>query len=635
MTDVKLQLKNRQIEILKNLIAAGTPMDITVLMNRFGKSERTIRYDLNEIREALEKQGIDVRTKAKKGFYIPAEQKPKASRVIAENGQQEEPSLLDDPDETRNNSMLLYLMLQSKPISADEIADTFYISRSTAIRILNNLEAAFSGIRVNSQKAYGYQLEAEEFMLRKIVTQLLVSAFKGSYTPEDWYLLLPRILKEEISMLTISDVSQAIKKVNTHYNVWLSNTAFINLLSYCLIRDLRLRKGFTQNNQKAAGSDYTMALLQELGNRGINTLEVQWMNTILNSNGIFVNQSCLDLNELDHALDEMLELLKADKHHLPYVFDTITLYDDLYEHLQHTINKEYLHLENDENPLIDELKENYADFYLLANDFADIFEKHFLMKLSENEISYLAIYLYKNLINQTASNKKVLVVCATGKGLSNLLTTRIRNVFQNLTIVGSVSPYQLDNINLWKDIDFVISTIPIAHSAYPVIKISRILSMEDIQRIQEFLHYGKFIDSIPMDHSNSASFNAKNDPFDLYKDELDPSKTDLAAASTLYSKLQLTLLEYISKLPPEVSMGQDAVLGMLIHMSMAVPRWFSQQNEEDEEEIIEAYYKYRDEQSNVFDLMEKFFALVEESLLITIPIHERYAFFLYIFNKEV
>lgn len=63
MTDVKLQLKNRQIEILKNLIAAGTPMDITVLMNRFGKSERTIRYDLNEIREALEKQGIDVRTK--------------------------------------------------------------------------------------------------------------------------------------------------------------------------------------------------------------------------------------------------------------------------------------------------------------------------------------------------------------------------------------------------------------------------------------------------------------------------------------------------------------------------------------------------------------------------------------------
>ena len=43
------------------------------------------------------------------------------------------------------------------------------------------------------------------------------------------------------------------------------------------------------------------------------------------------NQSCLDLNELDHALDEMLELLKADKHHLPYVFDTITLYDDLYE----------------------------------------------------------------------------------------------------------------------------------------------------------------------------------------------------------------------------------------------------------------------------------------------------------------
>lgn len=633
---MKLQLKKRQIEILKNLIAAGTPLDIAILMNRFGKSERTIRYDLNEIRDTLEKQGIEIRTKAKKGFYIPAEQKPKASRIVAENGNQEENSLLDDSDETRNNAMLLYLMLQKKPISADEIADTFYISRSTAIRILNNLESSFTGIQIISQKAYGYQLRAEEFQLRKTVSLMLVSAFKGSYTPEDWYLLLPRVLKEEISMLTISELSQAIKKVNTRYNVWLSNTAFINLLSYCLIRDLRIRKGLVQlNNECISVKDYTTALLYELGKYGTDENEIQWMNTILNSNGIFVNQSNLDLNELDHALDEMLDLLKADRHHLPYVFDTITLYDDLYEHLQHTISKEYLHLETDENPLIDELKENYADFYMLANDFAQIFNKHFKMQLSENEISYLAIYLYKNLINQTASNKKVLVVCATGKGLSNLLTTRIRNVFQNLTIVGSVSPYQLDNINLWKDIDFVISTIPIVHSAYPVIKISRILSMEDIQRIQEFLHYGKFIDSIPMDNSNSASFNAKNDPFDLYKDNFDPKKADLSAAATLYSKLQLTLLEYISKLPNDIQMGQDAVLGMLIHMSMAVPRWFTQQNEEDEEEIIEAYFKYRDEQRYVFNLMEKFFALVEESLLITIPIHERYAFFLYIFNKEV
>lgn len=632
---MKLQLKKRQIEILKNLIAAGTPLDITILMNRFHKSERTIRYDLNEIRETLEKQGIEIKTKAKKGFYIPAEQKPKASRIVAENGNQEDNSLLDDSDETRNNSMLLYLMLQKKPVSADEIADTFYISRSTAIRILNNLEAAFTGIQILSQKAYGYQLRADEFQLRKIVSLMLVTAFKGSYTPEDWYLLLPRVLKEEISMLTISELSQAIKKVNTRYNVWLSNTAFINLLSYCLIRDLRLRKGLVETNKECLPmNDYTTALLYELGNQGSDENEVQWMNTILNSNGIFVNQSHLDLDKLDHALDEMLDLLKADRHHLPYVFDTITLYDDLYEHLQHTISKEYLHLETDENPLIDELKENYADFYMLANDFAKIFNRHFKMQLSENEISYLAIYLYKNLINQTASNKKVLVVCATGKGLSNLLTTRIRNVFQNLTIVGSVSPYQLDNINLWKDIDFVISTIPIAHSAYPVIKISRILSMEDIQRIQEFLHYGKFIDSIPMDNSNSASFNAKNDPFDLYKDNFDPKQADLSAAATLYSKLQLTLLEYISKLPSDIQMGQDAVLGMLIHMSMAVPRWFTQQNEEDEEEIIEAYFKYRDEQKYVFNLMEKFFALVEESLLITIPIHERYAFFLYIFNKE-
>ncbi len=633
---MKIQLKKRQFEILKALIAAGTPLDIHCLTRRFHKSERTIRYDVNEVRDLLNKYDIEVRTKAKQGFYIPAEQKPKASRLLVENIQCEEASLLDDSDEMRYNTLFFYLLLQNKPVSADELADVFYISRSTMLRLLNGLDKVFDEVNVVSQKASGFLLEGEEYALRKRAAALLALLFKGSYTPEDWYLLLPRVLKDELTISTLASISQAIKRVNTRYNVWLSNTAFIGLLSYCTIRRLRLSHGFTEHGEALSFNqeDYVSSLLLELDDPSVNEKELYWLNLNLSENGIWVTRDDTDIQALEEALDAMIFLLKENRHQFPYVFDTISLYDDLHQHLQHTLRKEYLHLDCEENPLIDDLKENYEDFHLLAEELAEVFEQICQVALSANQKSYLAIYLYKNLINQRASNKKVLIVCATGKGLSNLLTTRIRNVFQNLTIVSSISPYQLQDINSWKGIDFVISTIPIPHSVYPVIKISRILSMEDIQRIQEFLHYGKFIDSIPMKYSNSASFNAKNDPFDLFKLTVDPKKTDFAAASTLYSKLQLTLLEYLSKLPVSMQMSQDAILGLLIHMSMAVPRWFSQPDEEDEEDLVEAYMQIRNEHGNVFNLMEKFFSLVEESLLITIPIQERYAFFLYIINKE-
>lgn len=635
---MNLQLKNRQIDILKCLIASATPIDVDVFIDKYQKSERTIRYDINIIRDELLHYEIEIKTKSKKGFYIPATQKQKCSALLG-SSQPLDSSLLDDRDETRYTTLFLYFFVAKKRVSALEIGDSFFVSKSTVLRFMGSFETYFNHqVKLTAQKSTGYLMEGDEYKLRRIASDILVKLLKGSYSSEDWYMLLPPILKNEITLTKIIRISNAIKKINTLHNVWISNDAFIQLLCYCLVQGIRNSKGRYHTNgsvklaiERINEHDYINDLLNELCGE-INADESEWLLNILKENGISVQEHKKNAIELTKIIDEMIEILNRNEHHYPYAFDTMTLYDDLYEHLLHSKLDEEQAPQED-NPLLAEIKSKYAPFFNIARECAKAFDHVAQIQISESELSYIAIYLYKNLINSNSSNKKVLIVCATGKGLSNLLTTRIKNVFQNLTIVGQASPFQVDRMHQYRNIDFVISTIPLPECIYPVVKISRILSMEDIQRIQEFLHYGKFIDNIPFNQNHAASFNSKADPFDLFEVNTSERKENLAESTVIVSKLIITLLEYTSKFPAENQMNQDSILGLMIHLVLAIPRWYSHSYEE-EDDVMEAYLEFKKKYNKVFILMEKFFGLVEEALLISISISERYAFFLYLINDE-
>ena len=159
-------------------------------------------------------------------------------------------------------------------------------------------------------------------------------------------------------------------------------------------------------------------------------------------------------------------------------------------------------MEEENSYVLEEVREHYYSYYQLAVKCGEIIQREMELPYHELEICYLAVYLYKNSIQAEKTGKNVLVVCATGKGLSHLLTLRIKNVFPMLNVVGQISPWQLSRVSDLKDVDFVISTIPLEHKLVPVIKISRILSEEDIKRIQDYLKYGNLVDEIPMSQKN-------------------------------------------------------------------------------------------------------------------------------------
>lgn len=618
------QLKHRQYQILKMLSIQASPIDISIFKNKFKISNRTIYYDIDKINKIIKKYEIEIKYKTKQGFYIPTEQKSNCLKFLVEQSNQ----YIDDENE-RINQLFFYFLIKRK-YYIEEIEADLYFSKSTIIKLISNFNTHFKNeIKIISYKSGGYCLKGDEYKIRNIAVKYLSNIFKGSYTSEDWYILTPNILKKYIDLRIITYISNTIKKVNSKYNVWISNTAFINLFSYCIIRYIRvnfykLDYYNTTNNIK----DYAEELIYLLDKNKnyINTNEIEYIRIFLNNNNIIMSTPIFNSKKLLNSINKIINMLQKNNN---FTFDINTLHNDLYEHLKNSISIYKKQNKNEENfTVINEIKNKYSYFYNIAKKCSDILQKDFKFSFNDTETCYIAIYLYKNCIEKNLIKKNVLLVCATGKGLSHLLSMRVENVFPTIKIIEQTSPFHISNIDN-KNIDFIISTIPLNITNIPIIKISRILSSEDIKRIQEFLDYGKLIDEIPLNDESNASFNSKLDPFLIQElDFININVNEISYYSTVVSKLILTLLEYTSKFPDEYKLNQDTLLCLTIHMCMAIPRWYNFE-EPNENDILE-YKKICKNHNVVFEIMEKFFLLVEKSLKISISIKERIAFFLYI-----
>ena len=511
-------LKDRHIDLIKKLLSSSTPIDIRYFVKKYNKSERTIYNDLNKIREVFKDKDIQIRNSNKQGLYIPASYKDEVMKLLSTVKQNDSALEILDQEDGRNRNIILYLLFKKSPIGADEIANRLYVSRSTILRNLHEINLmsgeAFSIVGKYSK---GYVLNGDELEIRKVASKIIQEYFIESFSEEDWYALLPSVLKDQISLHDITYISSAIKKINLLYDVWISNSAFLDLLVYCLIRRIRIHNGIhfqylkqVQNRAlDSVESSYVHDLINELDEDSLflNESEVAYLLDLLVENGIFMRTDDHQTNtKLNYAVEEMLKTLKRETHKS---FDFAALQNDLYQHILHFLNRNSDSME-DVSEVLNQVRNEYLDFHGVSVSMAEKFNEIYGLTLTENEIIYITIYLVKNSINYAVFPKRILIVCATGKGLSNLLATRIRNAFPALNVIDSVSVYQVENFDFGTQIDFIVSTIPIKASKYPVIKVSSILSLQDINRIQEFLHYGKLMDKIPFSSKNLASISAKN-----------------------------------------------------------------------------------------------------------------------------
>ncbi|WP_434630865.1 PRD domain-containing protein [Thermoanaerobacterium thermosaccharolyticum] len=161
-------------------------------------------------------------------------------------------------------------------------------------------------------------------------------------------------------------------------------------------------------------------------------------------------------------------------------------------HLKPTLNRLKYNM-NLRNPILKEIKDEYPDAFEMSVIASRILEREYGLSIDENEIGYIAMYFGAAIERLKAKTKKinnVAIICASGMGTAQLLATKVRRTFPWLNIIGKYPSYKLEEA-IKGNADLILTTVPLDINIVniPVIKISSILSKDDIEKIGEILNF--------------------------------------------------------------------------------------------------------------------------------------------------
>ncbi len=139
------------------------------------------------------------------------------------------------------------------------------------------------------------------------------------------------------------------------------------------------------------------------------------------------------------------------------------------------------------NPLLPDIRKNYRKLFGVVwyalNDFGNEND----LKISADEVGFVTIH-FQAALERNKKVKKILFVCPNGIGTSSFITAKLRRILPDVTLIEIVSIHNLAKQDL-SDVDLIISTVDIQNKSIPIVRISPIITDQDIKRVMS-----KYID---------------------------------------------------------------------------------------------------------------------------------------------
>ncbi|MPW25577.1 PRD domain-containing protein [Alkalibaculum sp. M08DMB] len=663
-----IELTQRQKQILNDLLYLNTPITAKDISLKFGVSVRTIRYDMDHIESWVEEKGHKLLKSKGKGVWI----EKKSRKMVCLSSQIKSNEDWDDfvlNKEERIDLIQLFLLRSSGYITAQTLADHLRISRTTIMKDLKVVKEEIDkyGISLASKQKNGYVIEGNEsdireylvnmllkYMNRKSLFQNLTHNQRKSEKEENIF----DFLNEEVStLINVDDIKKAIKSGKYVYDFWIPDASYESLIVHIAVNINRLIKG--QNISLAKDKVEAVRTYEEysIAEKISETLESLYSVTLpeeeIANITIHLLSADLKLRELaeddfDHKLYTMWEIVNQM---VGAIEDSLNinslkiqkLKEDIYKHLKLNYKKYNLGI-NNENPLLEQIKTKFVDSFLLANRMAEVYKKATGVNMSESEIGYIALHVEAQKdIYMKNRRRRALIVCTTGAGSAKILANRLRNSFPELDIVDITSVFELeDRVDGLKDIDLVISTVNLSLKDTPVIKISPLADKEDFGLLKEFLIESKSLKSLEQMETGQYILNSLMGILGKFVSVMDLAtiRTELGfaidffhtsarvseqnrMANQVFSQKLSYVFIHIHEMLKEIENTLDVRLseedrwGLLIHITMALPRWESREyNVESEIHTYEINYR------ELYGIVKKHMNIIKEKYGLDVPKEE-------------
>lgn len=495
-------LNHRMTAILRELIAAETPITSEYLANVIEVTSRTIRNDIKELEDVIAKYGTSIKSIRGSGYSLEVHDEELFRKLLQEVLDEQASNNNEIPElpEERVQYIIKRLLLERDYVKLEDLADDLYISKSTIQNDLKDVKRIFNsyGIVLDKKPNYGLKIKGDEVQLRFCISEYL---FDRKLTNRDVESKNISILSNDEMQLIRATILEQIKENNIN----LSDIGLNNLSIHIAIACRRIRNN---NYVSMAPEDLEKIINEkeyEVAKKIIlqieDALEVTFPAVEIAYIAIHllgtktIAQSNLSDKEVLSIIDEDIarltfSILEAiDEKFILDIKDDKELFISLSLHLRPTINR-YKYGMNIRNPMLNEIKANYPIAFEAGLLAGTILEKNIGVTINENEVGYLALHISAAMERSKLNHKvkRCIVVCASGIGSAMLLKYKLQSEFgSKLTVLGTTEYYKLKDTSL-HEIDFIVSTIPIEdHLPIPVIEVNTILGESDFQKIEKIM----------------------------------------------------------------------------------------------------------------------------------------------------
>lgn len=391
-----------------------------------------------------------------------------------------------DNQKERHLYIAMYLLNTKECVKSMKLEDVFNVSQAQMTRELNRVRLIFRkyNLLLVSIPHHGIKVEGKEIDKRRCINYIVKKTLNYS---------ISGILKDDIYSNEYEQIKQIIINECDLFGYKLSDLVLENLTSHIFISKCRIQErkivqideAIISNLQNESEFPLAVKIAEKIKTKFMFDYpdsEVYYILAYLSGNKIY--ETTYDEN-VDILVNKMIESIKLE-HNLDFS-DDVFLKDMLTKHIMSLLNRIKYKIELD-NPLKEEIKKNMLQAYDIAIGLSKIFSKEYNCELSDDEIAFFALHIRLACRRLLLTKKiNVLLVCATGDGLAQILKFEIMNSLNgrldNITCCGV---FELDKIKI-DDYDLIFTTVPLKKEyKIPTVFIDNLIEVnksEDINRL--------------------------------------------------------------------------------------------------------------------------------------------------------
>lgn len=458
------------------------------LASELALSSKTIRNEIKLINDHADQTGTKIQTSPRKGMRLLIEEREKYS-VFMNMAHFQQPTT---PKE-RVNYLVSRFLQAPDWIKIEDLSDQLYISTSSLSADLKEVRSILDSynIQLVSRPGYGLQAEGSEFDLRLCLASHVIESQSG----------LQEFKRGNLPLL--KQISELLNEKLSKHNFQISSTSLQNLLIHIYITLQRMESTsepiLDAEHQREIMEWPEYELAEEIA-RSLFTCTKQIFppdeicyiaihlasKRILNANDHRPNM--MISSEIFELSGKMIEQIKTE-----YGIDFTDDFDLRMMLSLHMVPLD-IRIQYDmvlHNPLLKDIKTRYPLAYNMAVTTSTVINSTYHTKLREDEVGYLALHFNLALERKRRGyeKKNIVIVCATGRGTSQMLSYIFRSKFGDyLSSLKTADLYSLPNMDL-SGIDYVFSTVDLSLSLpVPVIKISSFMEEDnEVRTVRQVL----------------------------------------------------------------------------------------------------------------------------------------------------